>query len=67
MEIGRQRKERCREMHQLVLRKSLTLELPHVEKIHLTLDFTSDDNGHMDSQKISGPTYFLMIADDMAQ
>ena len=23
------------EMHQLVLRKSLTLELPHVEKIHL--------------------------------
>ena len=22
------------EMHQLVLRKSLTLELPHVEKIH---------------------------------
>ena len=24
-----------REMHQLVLRKSLTLELPHVEKIHL--------------------------------
>ena len=25
-----------REMHQLVLRKSLTLELPHVEKIHFT-------------------------------
>ena len=24
------------EMHQLVLRKSLTLELPHVEKIHFT-------------------------------
>ena len=23
------------EMHQLVLRKTLTLELPHVEKIHL--------------------------------
>ena len=25
---------RDREMHQLVLRKSQTLELPHVEKIH---------------------------------
>ena len=25
------------EMHQLVLRKSLTLELPHVEKIHFHL------------------------------
>ena len=26
-----------REMHQLVLRKSQTLELPHVEKIHLQM------------------------------
>ena len=25
------------EMHQLVLRKSLTLELPHVEKIHFKI------------------------------
>ena len=25
------------EMHQLVLRKSLTLELPHVEKIHFLI------------------------------
>ena len=29
---------RDREMHQLVLRKSQTLELPHVEKIQLHLD-----------------------------
>ena len=28
---------RDREMHQLVLRKSQTLELPHVEKIHSLL------------------------------
>ena len=28
---------------------------------------TSESNGHADSQKISGPTYFLMIADDIAQ
>ena len=28
------------EMHQLVLRKSLTLELPHVEKIHSQMGVT---------------------------
>ena len=28
------------EMHQLVLRKSLTLELPHVEKIHSTFSIS---------------------------
>ena len=33
------------EMHQLVLRKSLTLELPHVEKIHLvTVGLFSNSN-----------------------
>ena len=32
------------EMHQLVLRKSLTLELPHVEKIHLPAKIGSKES-----------------------
>ena len=38
------------EMHQLVLRKTLTLELPHVEKIHCQ-DVTRI-GGRVDSQNI---------------
>ena len=33
----------------------------------MTLQFTSEEAWHLGLQKISGPTNFLIIADDIAQ
>ena len=53
------------EMHQVVLRKRLTLELPHVEKIQfsvereLTIIIIIIVEGHLESKKTMAPIYYI--------